>query len=100
MKSVINLIGESHKNYDAVFLLSDGDINPLRAGFAASWVTNNWFPNATKICFNFRASPTTPVATDDGWHYMCGYSDKIFSYMGFIREAGSIEHLFDKPYGE
>lgn len=87
---------------DTIFVLSDGDVNPMKARghFGDSWVPAGWNKDATRICFNFREAKTTPMGVENGWHYLGGYSDKIFNYLGYIREGNQMADALDKPYGQ
>ncbi len=87
---------------DVIFVLSDGDVNPMKSvgHFGDSWVPENWNKDATRICFNFRESKTTPMGVHAGWHYLAGYSDKIFNYIGYAKEGNQMSDALDKPYGQ
>ncbi len=82
------------KTYDAVFIFSDGDVNPMdlkRANAAQK--------NAYKVVFNFRASPTTPIREDNAF-FLCGVSGKVFQYLKFVKSLDGIVGLVDRPYGQ
>lgn len=84
----------ANKKYDAVFILSDGDVNPMDLKKA-----NESQRDAYKIIFNFNASPTTPIREKNAF-FLCGLSGKIFQYLKYVKNLDGIVSLVDVPYGK
>lgn len=101
-EKAVNYVDRLSWKPDTIFVLSDGDVNPMKARghFGDSWVSADWHKAATRVCFNFREAKTTPMGVENGWHYLGGYSDKIFNYLGYIREGHQMADALDKPYGQ
>lgn len=82
------------QDYDAVFVLSDGDVNQTSLSQA-----NNAWPKATKVIFNFNGSPTTPFKEGNSV-FLTGLSGKIFQYLKFLKSINGIVDLIDTGYNQ
>lgn len=89
--SVTALIG--NRQYDAMFILSDGDVSKTDLSKA-----DKLGGKGIKVIFNFNASPTTPFRKGNSF-FICGLSGKIFSFLKYVNEVGSISELLSCGYG-
>lgn len=89
--TVTQLIG--NRQYDAMFILSDGDVSRTDLSKA-----DKLGGNGIKVIFNFNASPTTPFREGNSF-FICGLSGKIFPFLKYVNEVDSISQLLSCGYG-
>lgn len=90
-ESAIKLSKTVMPNPDLVYVLSDGDINPVSSSmFNGPKLSHNLWNNATRVCFNFKVSESTPFGVKDNWIYLGGYSDKVFQYIDLQSKQNSL----------
>lgn len=92
--SVVHLIG--NKKYDAVFILSDGDVNKTSLKQCSQFGLSK---NSFQVIFNFSASETTPFREDSAF-FITGLSHKIFSYLKYARESDGISDILSVAYND
>ena len=90
--SVIKLIGNN--KYDAVFILSDGDVNRTSLSRCAKLGVNK---DSVQVIFNFNASETTPFKENSAF-FITGLSHKVFNYLKYSNESNGIADLLSVPY--
>lgn len=71
---------------DTVIVLSDMEVNSLQ-GYNVGKTFKN---DCVKIAINLNSRDTTPVGEHEGWTQLAGWSDKIFQFVDFKRNAESI----------
>ena len=91
LQSAINLVGT--KQFDAVFCLSDGDVNQT----SLKSLKNLGGEKCIKVVFNFNASETTPFK-DNNCFFITGLSSKVFSYLKYSKEADGLVDLLSTNF--
>lgn len=86
-------------NPDVVYVLSDGDVNPVRKQVAGEKLSQTMWKNAFRVCFNFKSTESTPFGVNDGWTYLGGFSDKVFQYLDMNRNALTFVEHFETTFG-
>lgn len=90
-ESAIKLANKIMPNPDLVYILSDGDINPVETSiYRGLKLSGRLWTNATRVCFNFSVAESTPFGVNDGWIYLGGYSDKVFQYIDLHSKKNSL----------
>lgn len=78
---------------DTVIVLSDMEVNRLQSRDASKLFS----PDCVKIAVNLNSANTTPVSEWQGWTQLFGWSEKIFNFVRFTREADSIvQRMFEE----
>lgn len=92
---------------DAIVVISDMEVNRVgRGAFGQSLtvpvnLTADLPKNCVKVALNLNASVTTPLDPRDGWLQLAGWSEGIFRYVDFTRNAESVvDKLFNGELGE
>lgn len=92
---VRNIFGDDP---DTLFVFSDMQVNSLHSGWS-----NRGRPSVlpaqikripVKVAVNFAAEKTTPLAKEDGFIQLTGFSEKIFQLVDLIRNWPSITARF------
>jgi hypothetical protein len=77
---------------DTVIVLSDMEVNRLRAATTSKLFS----PDCVKVAVNLNSANTTPISQWENWTQLFGWSERIFQFVRFNREADSIvQCLFD-----
>lgn len=97
--TAVDLANNIMPNPDVVYVLSDGDINPMEATWAGYKLSRDLWKNAFRVCFNFKSAESTPFGVTDGWTYLGGFSDKVFRYLDMNKDALSLIELMHVPFG-
>lgn len=90
--SVIDLVGSN--KYDAVFILSDGDVNRTSLSRCAKLGAHK---DSLQVIFNFSASETTPFKENSAF-FITGLSHKVFNYLKYSRDIDGIVGILSVPY--
>lgn len=83
---------------DTLFVFSDMQVNRLHTGNSyradPSQVPAQVKRIPVKVAVNFAAEKTTPMAKEDGFIQLTGFSEKIFQLVDFVRNWPSITARF------
>lgn len=79
---------------DTIIVLTDGDVNsfPYHRMQALSR------SKAIKLTVNMSAAASTPLAKDDGWFAMSGWTPAMFRWIPAIRAKSSVVEELSVPY--
>lgn len=94
---------------DVVFVLTDGEINRFGETYGYgyySWGTQESSesavikaaPGAEKFIINMESAETTPLPARFGWHFLSGWSPKLFDFIEAIKRGSSVVKELDVPY--
>lgn len=83
------------KRYDAVFVLSDGDVNQTELRRCDTLGG----PNSIKVVFNFSASETTPFKENNSF-FLTGLSPKVFTYLKYAGQVEGISGILSTGYNQ
>lgn len=89
---------------DAIVVISDMEVNPLKGGYCLQVpknATEGLPADCVKVALNVNSSTTTPLDPRDGWIQLAGWSENIFRFVDYTRNAqGVAEKLFNGELGE
>lgn len=103
-EAALNLASKSGKQYNTVFVLTDGEINAFNSTHYGYHYTNmntaieSFAPKAKKIVINMEARESTPLPSRNGWIALAGWSPKIFDYIEALDKGNSIVKKLSVPY--
>lgn len=97
--AAIEVANQVMPNPDVVYVLSDGDINPVKADWSGKKLSANLWQDAFRVCFNFKVAESTPFGVLDGWTYLGGFSDKIFQYLDMNKNSLTILEQLHTTFG-
>jgi hypothetical protein len=92
---------------DVVFVLTDGEINRFGESYGYySWTktessesaVTKAAPGAEKFIINMESAETTPLPARFGWHFLSGWSPKLFDFIEAIKRGSSVVKELDVPY--
>lgn len=93
---------------DTVFVLTDGEINRfgqdysyyygLNTAVSSESAVTKAAPGAEKFIINMESAETTPLPARFGWHFLSGWSPKLFDFIEAIKRGSSVVKELDVPY--
>lgn len=90
---------------DAVFVLTDGEINDFGndSGYYGSSRSSNaavqaCAPGANKYVINMESAESTPLPSRFGWVALAGWSTKLFDLIELGKSKASVINKLNRPY--
>jgi hypothetical protein len=84
---------------DTLFVFSDMQVNAMHTGAYSYRAKPSTIPAAikripVKVAVNFAAEKTTPLAKEDGFIQLTGFSEKIFQLVDYLRNWNTLTARF------
>lgn len=95
LQAALDMKGQLGFEPDTVIVLSDMEVNSLRAHNSASSIFS---ADTVKIAINLASNDSTPIGEKAGWYQLAGWSEKLFSFIPAMRNKTSVVKTLSVPY--
>lgn len=89
---------------DVVIVLSDMQVNHLTRDnysyYGRKTVANvtEFGKDVIKVAINLNAYDSTPLAQEDGWYQLSGFSERLFDFIPAMKNKQTVTKVLSQPY--